>query len=238
VLPTHELALKIAYHLRTNNSAPKSKEELRQAIFGADVNAARNAWSAFEETVAALNKLQLVAEDAGRLRLTKHFEDIRGLFRLSTQELARRSEASVVCDPVFGKPSSEKFDVFVIRPFEERFTKVLETAIRPACKRRALTVGFGKDLYSSKQIITEVWSLIFNAKAIVADCTSLNPNVFYEIGIAHTLGRYVILLTQNLRELPYDLQHLKTIEYAPDANGLKALEDTLVRWLETAGLGS
>ena len=35
----------------------------------------------------------------------------------------------------------------------------------------------------------EVWSFIYNSKLLVADCTGRNPNVFYEMGIAHSFYR-------------------------------------------------
>jgi hypothetical protein len=236
MLHKHEIARKILYALRRDNSSPKPFFEVVRAVVGGDPNAARNETPIIDQVVRELKRAQLIGEDEGthRLCLTKHFEDLRGLLNLSTQELANRSGDSVVCDPVFGKPTSEEFDVFVVLPFEERFFGVLDDVIRPACEARSLSVGFGKDLYASKNIMREVWSLIFNSRVVIADCTTLNPNVFYEIGIAHTLGRYVILLTQDLRKLPYDLQHLKAIEYSGDRQGLEALQATLVQWLEVA----
>jgi hypothetical protein len=39
----------------------------------------------------------------------------------------------------------------------------------------------------------DVWNSIYSSSIIIADCTGRNPNVFYELGIAHTLGKPVIL---------------------------------------------
>jgi nucleoside 2-deoxyribosyltransferase len=47
----------------------------------------------------------------------------------------------------------------------------------------------------------DVWNHINKARIIIADLTTRNPNVFYEVGIAHALGKDVILLTQNLSRI-------------------------------------
>jgi hypothetical protein len=62
---------------------------------------------------------------------------------------------------------------------------------------------------------------------VVCDCTGRNPNVFYEIGIAHTLGREVILITQNAADIPFDLRHLRYVAYLNNAEGRENLSTTL-----------
>jgi len=65
------------------------------------------------------------------------------------------------------------------------------------------------------------------SRAVVCDCTDRNPNVFYEIGIAHTLGREVVLLSQNGADIPFDLRHLRYIPYLNNVEGRPALSDAL-----------
>ena len=59
---------------------------------------------------------------------------------------------------------------------------------------------------------------------VVCDFTAKNPNVFYEAGIAHTLGKHVIPITQNADDIPFDLQHHRFIHYLNNAEGRKTLE--------------
>jgi hypothetical protein len=73
----------------------------------------------------------------------------------------------------------------------------------------------------------DVVSLIDRSHLVIADCTGRNPNVFYEIGIAHTLGREVILITQNDADIPFDLRHLRYVPYLNNGEGLAALADRL-----------
>jgi hypothetical protein len=62
---------------------------------------------------------------------------------------------------------------------------------------------------------------------VVCDCTARNPNVFYEAGIAHTLGREVILITQSEHDIPFDLRHLRYIRYLNNVEGRTALTQAL-----------
>ena len=72
-------------------------------------------------------------------------------------------------------------------------------------------------------MIQDVVSLIDRSSLVICDCTGKNPNVFYEVGIAHTLGREVILITQAEVDIPFDLRHLRFIRYLNNGKGLNAL---------------
>ncbi len=78
----------------------------------------------------------------------------------------------------------------------------------------------------------DVVSLIDRSRIVIADCTGRNPNVFYEIGIAHTLGREVILITQNEGDVPFDLRHLRYVHYLNNGEGLAVLAQRLLPRLE------
>jgi hypothetical protein len=78
----------------------------------------------------------------------------------------------------------------------------------------------------------DVATLIDRSRVVIADCTTRNPNVFYEIGIAHTLGREVILIAQRESDVPFDLRHLRYIEYSTDPTGLAALARKIVARLK------
>ncbi|MDH5527716.1 MAG: hypothetical protein OEY97_10465, partial [Nitrospirota bacterium] len=59
------------------------------------------------------------------------------------------------------------------------------------------------------------------------------PNVFYEAGIAHTLGREVILITQRNDDIPFDLRHLRHISYLGNVEGRATLATALVDRMQT-----
>ena len=70
----------------------------------------------------------------------------------------------------------------------------------------------------------DVWKGINEANIVIADITNRNPNVFYELGIAHTLGKKVILLTQHIEDIPFDLKRYRIIEYEDNIDGYDKLE--------------
>jgi len=54
----------------------------------------------------------------------------------------------------------------------------------------------------------DIREAVVTARVIIADLTDHNPNVFYELGICHALGKDVILITQD-SEVPSDVRHIQ-----------------------------
>src|SRR5258708_13215834 len=82
-------------------------------------------------------------------------------------------------------------------------------------------------MFEAPAIIQDIVNLLDRSRVVICDCTGRNPNVFYEIGIAHTLGRDVILITQSEADIPFDLRHLRYISYLNNGEGLSALSARL-----------
>ena len=70
-----------------------------------------------------------------------------------------------------------------------------------------------KEIEGQNNILRDVIEGIARSDLIIADLTDANANVFYELGIAHTLGRPVILVTQSVKDLPFDLKSYRALEY-------------------------
>src|SRR5438093_1248953 len=71
------------------------------------------------------------------------------------------------------------------------------------------------------------------SRVVVCDFSNQNPNVFYEAGIAHTLGRPVIAITQHEGDVPFDLRHRRFVKYLNNEEGLADLSRKLSRRLRT-----
>lgn len=98
-------------------------------------------------------------------------------------------------------------------PFDERFSDVYELAIKPACEAAGAHAQRIDEQYFEHDILDRIYMQIDKADLIVADLTDLNPNVFYEVGYAHALGKRAVLLTSGKDELPFDLTHYPHIVY-------------------------
>ncbi len=59
----------------------------------------------------------------------------------------------------------------------------------------------------------QVWQGINSAKVLVAELTTRNPNVFYELGLAHAMKKPVVLVSARKEDVPFDLQHIRVIYY-------------------------
>jgi hypothetical protein len=117
-------------------------------------------------------------------------------------------------------------------PFDASFNAVYDS-IRQASENVNLRCRRADDIWENPAIIQDVVSLIDRSRVVICDCTDRNPNVFYEIGIAHTLGREVILITQNEQDIPFDLRHLRYIRYLNNTEGRTALMDDLQSRMQT-----
>lgn len=63
-------------------------------------------------------------------------------------------------------------------------------------------------------LLDKIKDYINRADIIIADCSGRNPNVFYELGIAHTLNKDVILITHDpINEAPSDIRHFEFVPY-------------------------
>lgn len=117
-------------------------------------------------------------------------------------------------------------------PFDASFNAVW-AAIQLAAQNAGLVCRRADDIWINPEIIQDVVSLIDHSRVVVCDCTGRNPNVFYEAGIAHTLGREVILITQNADDIPFDLRHLRFIRYLNNDQGRGELTAALQARMQT-----
>ena len=102
---------------------------------------------------------------------------------------------------------------FVLMPLHDPFTSIFEQHIKPIAKARGLTAIKANDINSNKPIMEDVWKHLNQSRLVIADLTDSNPNVFYELGIAHTIGKEVIMVSQHTTRVPFDVGHARYIEY-------------------------
>ena len=102
---------------------------------------------------------------------------------------------------------------FVISPFGGYFDQYYEVVFGPAIEAAGLTPRRADDLFMSSDIVRDVWGLVTTCRVMIADLTGKNPNVFYELGLAHAARKPVLLLTQTIQDVPFDLRSLRVIVY-------------------------
>lgn len=184
--------------------------------------------------------LKVVDADPGNLAIIEQYLvdtfDIGGESASTAPSKGRR----IIFSPsVFDIPD-ETVDpqlVAVMMPFSAEFEPVFG-AIKAACDLATLKCLRAKDIWEHSTVIQDVFSLIFRANVVVCDFSGRNPNVFYEAGIAHTLGKHVVPLSQSEADVPFDLRHHRYLSYLGNSEGLRGLTASLQKRLETLVPGS
>jgi hypothetical protein len=120
--------------------------------------------------------------------------------------------------------------VFVLMPLSKAFTDVFETSIKRACELAGVYCEHVGHQRFDERILDRIYNQIVLADVIVAEMTGCNPNVFYEVGYAHALQKRVILLTQRVEDIPFDLRHHRHIVYDGQLHILRDLLADELRW--------
>ncbi|MBL8152986.1 MAG: DUF4062 domain-containing protein [Anaerolineae bacterium] len=134
---------------------------------------------------------------------------------------------------VFGRASDRsqfRSDIFMIMPFGSGFDEIYREIVRPLAADLKLTIARGDEFTSTQGVIMEeVWSALNNCRFVIVEITGGNDNVFYELGIAHTLNKPAILITQAMRpeQIPFNIRHLRYLPYTNTAEGQVKLRGDL-----------
>lgn len=119
---------------------------------------------------------------------------------------------------------------FVLMPFTEKWSKRVYEKINSVIRGLGFQCARADDLYGH-DVLEDIWKAINEATIIIADVSNKNPNVFYETGIAHTLGKKVILLTQNVEDIPFDFKRFRHIAYEDNVDGFQTLEREIPKFI-------
>lgn len=176
--------------------------------------------------------LALIKAHADELQIDK-WEGNRTHWAIKPVELYRALAAmgatASVAPTAFELPTSlprEPDLLAVMMPFAG-FGGVYET-LRSAASEAGMRCVRADEVWEREHILDDILSLIWRATVVVADFTRKNPNVFYEAGIAHTIGRTVIPIAQSMDDVPFDLRAIRTLTYLDNGEGREALRTQLV----------
>lgn len=125
------------------------------------------------------------------------------------------------------KNGNEHGLVAVMMPFDSKYNSVYKT-IKNASEAAGMHAKRADNIWEHEHVIQDIVSLIERADIVVCDLTDRNANVFYELGIAHTLGKQVVMITQSENDVPFDVRHLRYVKYYPNNEGLQSLSEALV----------
>ena len=159
-------------------------------------------------------------------------QNFRPMWRdfLSELEQLIRSEYDIF--PKRGYEVDERL-CFVVMPFDKTYRSIYDKAIKPTVRRAGLRCKRADDIFGVSPIVSDIWRHINKARLIIADLTNRNPNVFYEVGLSHALGKRVILLAQKSEDVPFDVKHIRCIPYNNTEGGRRKLSRDLFRTIKS-----
>lgn len=102
---------------------------------------------------------------------------------------------------------------FVVMPFSPLYQTEYEKVIQPTLEELDIKCIRGDQIYTQQRIMDDIWGSIRSCRFIIAELTGRNPNVLYEVGLAHAIGKPVIIMTRNEEDVPFDLKNLRYLFY-------------------------
>jgi hypothetical protein len=235
-----DLAAKVKLAIANHKAASKTVQLRPSAEMGFNVDRQQPAIITETDNFESLvNRAVTIAQDEIEQIVRRAIELHEAQTQLQKREATTGAyvedlrDGQVLARPIWGEPlrrSQFQSDIFMIMPFRERFNAIYNNVIRPVTADLNLTIKRGDDFTTTQgAIITEVWAAIYNCKVVIAETTEINANVYYELGMAHMLGKPAILLTQTreVEQLPFDIRHLRFLVYEDSVAGGEELTKDL-----------
>lgn len=127
---------------------------------------------------------------------------------------------------------------FILMPFSEAFSVLFERVLVPLLSEEGFKASRADSLSDCRSILKDIVTGIAEADLIVADLTSSNANVFYELGIAHAMGRPTILLSQDIEAIPFDLRPYRVVGYSMRFDKIDELRSAIRHYAHAAKEGT
>jgi hypothetical protein len=162
--------------------------------------------SVFLEDLEAAQLLEEVSGKKRVLDITHTPSEVAGVASITTEDHLKKVSKGVTV----GATDT----CFVMMPFANPIGGYYATIYEPAIKKAGLTpVRADTDIFGTGKIIDQIWEGLKRAKVLVAELTGRNPNVLYELGLAHALHKPVVLISSNEPDVPFDVRHVRVIYY-------------------------
>jgi hypothetical protein len=199
------------------NSLEATRLYLRRAIAAPGIASVDDALGAMDEMV-----------DHNAVKLRRLAESVIGW-----AGDAQQMEIVFPCWPG-SYPDSSRPTLFHVTPFGPAWANRTMAIVSDACRQSPAPVSYVRnDQVLDAEVIVSIWKHLCTATHVVADLTGVNPNVALELGMAHTLGRNTLLVSQDdpAEATVLHLAKARVHRYALDGSGERSLTNLLHRFL-------
>ena len=125
------------------------------------------------------------------------------------------------------KVDDSRPNAFIAMQFSDPYNEVYRDAIEPIISEIGYEPVRVDDISGPGLILNDIWKQITEASVVIAEISEKNPNVYYELGAAHALGKPTILLAAKGTSLPFDVGPHRCIFYENTIPGRAKLQDAL-----------
>ncbi|MEX2187793.1 MAG: hypothetical protein WD875_13395 [Pirellulales bacterium] len=124
--------------------------------------------------------------------------------------------------------------IFVIMPFSEPYDTLYREVIFPVADGAGFEIVRVDEIHGPGIILDDIQQQIEQAHAVVAEISSHNPNVFYELGYAHALHKPAVILVRREEgtRMPFDVRGYRAIFYDDSIGGKRNVERNLRQHLD------
>lgn len=118
-------------------------------------------------------------------------------------------------------------------PIRRKIDGLIDEVIEPVMKELGYEVEVSHRISESGTMTAAIIKRVYNSDLVIANLTGNNPNVMYEVALRHASAKPIIHITENVAELPFDVNDQRTIQYADDMFGAIELKKILKEMIES-----
>ncbi|HYT42151.1 MAG TPA: hypothetical protein VEP90_07380, partial [Methylomirabilota bacterium] len=186
---------------------------------------------------ARLKQCDLVVENVvvAERELINKYETYNNIFTLlSSARLALYNQYSKLRKLDQGIQSDVLDTCFVLMPFRDEFTDIYQEIIVPIFRDNNFNLKCYRadEIFGASSVMQDIWRAIRRSRILIVELTGRNPNVLYELGLAHVLLKPTILIVQTIDDVPFDLRHIRCIVYRLGPAALRKLREDLTATIE------
>lgn len=110
--------------------------------------------------------------------------------------------------------------------------EVMKFLLKPILDELGYEIIRADKITNSQNISKNIITNIVEADLIIADLSTHNPNVFYELAVSHTLAKPTIQIIKKGETIPFDINQQRTIVYELTLSGAEKAKETLKNFIK------
>ena len=112
-------------------------------------------------------------------------------------------------------------------PIRRHIEGVYNAALEPVLRDFGYHTDLPHKILTPGSITRQIVECIYNSDLIIVNLTGINPNVMYELALAHCFNKPMIIIAEKGTKLPFDIINERTLFYDYDPEGVYELQTDL-----------